>query len=123
LKQSLADPCIWYKQDAQQNLLLLVAVYVDDCIVAGTKDEVESFKTGVKRRFKITDLGPIKKHLGVWYEHKEDGDDQEYFRMTMEGYKDDILKDWKEVTGKDPRPGIIEDYEKVMVGPHYYVTQ
>jgi hypothetical protein len=104
LTQSLADPCIWFKQDSQQQLILLVAVYVDDCIVAGTKDEVESFKTGVKERFNITDLGPIKKHLGVWYEHIKDRSGQEYFRMTMEGYKNDILNDWKEITGKDPKP-------------------
>lgn len=104
LTQSLADPCIWYKHDENQQLVLLVAVYVDDCIVAGTKNEVESFKTGVKKRFNITDLGPIKKHLGVWYEHRKDNDGQEYFRMTMEGYKNDILNDWKEITGKDAKP-------------------
>eukprot|EP00980_Cylindrotheca_fusiformis_P029361 scaffold23450_cov211-Cylindrotheca_fusiformis.AAC.1 len=44
LTQSLADPCIWYKQDENYELLLIVAVYVDDCIVAGLKREIDKLK-------------------------------------------------------------------------------
>ena len=57
----------------------------------------------VRKRFNITDLGPIKKHLGVWYEHVKEGE-VEYCRMTMEGYKNDILKAWEETTDKDLKP-------------------
>ena len=103
LKQSLADPCIWYKHDENKRLILLVAVYVDDCIVTGTKSEVEAFKAGVKTRFKITEMGPIKKHLGVWYEHEKKAG-EESFRLSMESYKDEILNDWREITGKEPKP-------------------
>ena len=104
LTQSLADPCIWYRHDSDHNLTLLVAVYVDDCIVAGTKSEIDAFKAGVRKRFNITDLGPIKKHLGVWYEHKVTDAGREYFCMTMESFKEDILTDWKQLTGKEAKP-------------------
>ena len=103
LVQSLADPCIWYKHDQQGRLVLLVAVYVDDCIVAGPKTEVEDFKTGIRKRFKITELGKIKKHLGVWYEHCKDKNG-ECYKLSMEQYQQEILTDWKKVTGQDPKP-------------------
>ena len=103
LVQSLADPCIWYKHDQQGRLVLLVAVYVDDCIVAGRKTEVEDFKTGIRKRFKITELGKIKKHLGVWYEHCKDKNG-EHYKLSMEQYQQEILTDWKKVTGQDPKP-------------------
>ncbi len=94
LIQSLADPCIWYKHDQAGRPILLVAVYVDDCIVAGPKSEVEAFKTGVQKRFKITDLGKIKKHLGVWYDHCKDTSG-EYYKVLMKQYEEGILADWK----------------------------
>lgn len=52
-------------------------------LLAGMKDKVEAFKAGVRKQFNITDLGPIKKHLGVWCEHVKEAE-VEYFRMTME---------------------------------------
>jgi len=48
-------------------------------------------------------MGPIKKHLGVWYEHEKKSG-QESFCLSMENYKEDILKDWREITGKEPKP-------------------
>eukprot|EP00980_Cylindrotheca_fusiformis_P025459 scaffold13757_cov82-Cylindrotheca_fusiformis.AAC.1 len=103
LTQSLADPCIWYKQDENYELLLIVAVYVDDCIVAGLKREIDKLKVDVQKRFKITDLGPLKKHLGVWYERCNDSKG-EYFRMTMEKYQVDIISDWEQIVGKKCKP-------------------
>ncbi len=49
LKQSLTDPCIWYKHDTSNQLLLLVAVYVDDCIVVGTNSKLRPSKLESKR--------------------------------------------------------------------------
>ncbi len=52
----------------------------------------------------MTDLGPIKKHLGAWYEHKKKAG-QESFRLSMESYRKDTLKDWREMTSKEPKTG------------------
>lgn len=103
LVQSLADPCIWYKHDEKGSLLLVIAVYVDDCIITGKKADIEAFKADIQRRFKISDLGPIKKHLGVWYE-KFSGDDGEYFLLTMKKYQNDIVSDWERITGRKAKP-------------------
>ena len=99
LTQSLADPCMWFKSDKSGNLTLIVAVYVDDCIIAGLKPEIETFKADVQKRFKITDLGPIKKHLGVWYTKCAD-DRGEFYKLTMEKYQHDTVEEYEKATGK-----------------------
>ncbi|GAX17144.1 hypothetical protein FisN_UnNu082, partial [Fistulifera solaris] len=98
LKQCAADPCVWYKEENGETVLIIV-VYVDDCIVAGPKEQVEWFKTQIKKRFNIAELGPIKKHLGVWYERKCDAAG-EYYEVRMDDYKKAIVKDWKALYGE-----------------------
>ena len=55
LTKSLLDSCILYKQDWDGRLILIVAVYIDNCIIAGPKSKVDKFKVDVQERFKITD--------------------------------------------------------------------
>ncbi len=98
LKQCAADPCVWYKEENGEAVLIIV-VYVDDCIVAGPKEQVEWFKTQIKKRFNIAELGPIKKHLGVWYERKCDAAG-EYYEVRMDDYKKAIVNDWKALYGE-----------------------
>ena len=58
--QSKADPCVWYKwKDGK--LWLVVAVYVDDIVYAGPPEARKWFKEEVQKRFKISDLGVLKK--------------------------------------------------------------
>ena len=102
LKQCKADPCIWYKE-VDNKLVLVVAVYVDDCILAGKKKDIEVFKIDIQGRFRISDLGEIKKHLGVWYNKLRDHNGP-YYELSMKKYVDDIGIDWKGLTGKDPKP-------------------
>ena len=66
MKQSKVDPCIFYRKDEKTGeLILILSVHVDDVIVAGMNEYVEELKIKVKERFNITDLGQLKKHLGV----------------------------------------------------------
>jgi hypothetical protein len=67
------------------------------------KTEIDVFKNDVQTRFNISDLGLIKKHLGVWYERCKDKDG-EYFKMTMQKYQDDIVCDWEQITGATAKP-------------------
>ena len=99
--QSKADPCVWYKLK-DGHLWLIVAVYVDDIAYAGCNDARNWFKEEVQKRFKISDLGKLKKHLGVWYEKKCDNEGP-YYQLKMEKYQAELLQDWKELTGKEPR--------------------
>jgi Reverse transcriptase (RNA-dependent DNA polymerase). len=74
-------------------LVLMVVVYVeDDCTVCGTNEEmIKWWKEKRKTRFIISDLGPIKKHIGVWYEEREDEEGRNY-ELSMNNYCEDLIK-------------------------------
>ena len=57
-----------YKHDKTGVLKLIVAVYVDNVLVSGKEEEIHKFKMTFKKTYKFTDLGKLKKHLGMWYE-------------------------------------------------------
>lgn len=40
---------------------------MDDHILCGEKDAIEEYQKGIKKRFNYSDMGRLKKHLGVWY--------------------------------------------------------
>jgi hypothetical protein len=48
--------------------MALVVVYCDDCIVTGRGTSVDRIKAGISKSVKISDLGKLKRHLGVDYE-------------------------------------------------------
>ena len=97
--QSKVDPCIWYRLNEKNELVLVMAAYVDDIIIGGQPEEVNQFKNDVKKRFNISELGQLKKHRGVWYERKEDNLGL-YYEMTMEKYKTEIVQDYEGISGK-----------------------
>ena len=53
-KQSLTDPCIYVKHDSKDILILLV--WVDDMIL---------ISKALSQKFKMKDLGPISRFLGI----------------------------------------------------------
>ena len=67
-KQSAVDPCLLFKHDEYGELKLLIAIYVDDVLIAGKKEEIKNFKNEFRKIYKITDLGNLKRHLGIWFE-------------------------------------------------------
>ncbi|KAI2500145.1 Mitochondrial protein [Fragilaria crotonensis] len=77
MSQSEVDPCLYYWKDKAGNATLLAVVHVDDVALIGDKTNIEKFKTELKKRFNISDLGQLKKHLGVWYSGR---------RMTTEKF-------------------------------------
>jgi hypothetical protein len=106
--QSKTDPCVWY-MTRNDELWLIVAVYVDDIVYSGCQEARLWFKTEVQKRFKISDLGKLKKHLGVWYERKRD-EKGPYYQLTMQKYQNDLLNDWKARTGREPRRAATPGY-------------
>ena len=66
--QSQVDPCMLYKRDETGKLQLIVAVYADNVLISGKEKEIHKFKTTLKPKYKITDLGKLKRRLGIWYE-------------------------------------------------------
>ena len=108
MMQSKTDPCVWYKVK-DDKLWLIVAVYVDDIVYSGDEEARQWFKNEVQKRFKITDLGKLKKHLGVWYEKKRD-EKGPYYQLTMQKYQSDLISDWKARTGREPRRAATPGY-------------
>ena len=84
LTQSKTDPCVFYKLNSNDVLILIVSVTVNDCTITGTNDNIEWFMDGLeKKRFKITRDGVISKHLGVHYEWSTNADGKRYCKATM----------------------------------------
>ena len=63
-RKSEADPTVFYQQS--RLLMTLIAVYIDDCIIAGGNvSEIAKATHKLNKRFKLTDMGVICWLLGI----------------------------------------------------------
>jgi len=85
-KRFLSDPCVYIKKDENNNIKCLLAVYVDDIIVAGTSEEVNKTKSLIKENFEATDVGEVDYIIGIKFVKCKDG----YF-IHQKKYLEDIL--------------------------------
>ena len=99
LIQSKADPCLWLKKDEFGKIVFVVVCHVDDLIASGFQNEIDDFKSKIKTRFNLSELGTLTKHLGVWYERKKDKFGT-YYELSMDKYQSEILDDFENITGR-----------------------
>ena len=99
-EQSQVDPCLLFKRNEEGQVVLLIVCYVDDVLLSGTIEEIKKFKEQFKRKYKITELGNMKKHLGMWYEWNSD-EEGPYIKVTMDAMLEDIIYKYKETTGQE----------------------
>jgi hypothetical protein len=85
LKQCKTDPCLFCLFDEDGKLLVMVVVYCDDCIITGRSKWVTQIKIGITGQVKISDLGNLKRHLGVDYEWGCDAHGK-YIQSSMTEY-------------------------------------
>jgi hypothetical protein len=78
LQQCKTDPCIFYCRDNDGKVGLLMAAYIDDEILAGKRYAIEDVKRGLREHFTISDLGPLRRHLGVYYTKGENDEGPSY---------------------------------------------
>jgi hypothetical protein len=100
LKQSEADPCIFYKHSDEGQLIIILATHVDDTLLGGFKKEVGKFMDDFEKHLKIERLGMLKKHLGVWWEWLEDDQGETYLKATMPKMIREIHKTFQDAKGK-----------------------
>ena len=101
MKQSLADPCVFYKLNKNNELELIVSVTVDDCAVTGMEEDRKWFMNKLEERFKITRGGLLKKHLGVDYEWGVFRNGKAYCKATMDKKVDAIVDNYeKHINGE-----------------------
>ena len=93
---SKVDPCLFILREGGKEgpISGLVVNYVDDGIIAGTKAAIETIKGRIKEDFTISDLGPLKKHLGVNYKWKTD-ESGNYWEVQMKEFCEDMITDYK----------------------------
>ncbi|KAI2509134.1 GAG-pre-integrase domain [Fragilaria crotonensis] len=124
--QSLVDPCMYYWKDTKGRMTLMAVVHVDDVILVGSKKAIEEFKTKLKERFNISDLGKLKKHLGVWYDWSVDENGNVIIIAKMNKLEDEIVETYEKITGKEVKtydtPGYPNKYLSKNEGPTVNMT-
>ena len=142
LKQCKSDPCVFYREDdSSGELLLMIAVHVDDSLITGRQSEVTKLMDEFEKHLKIERLGPLKKHLGVWWEFCTDDDGEIFLKASMEKMRAEIISDFEKATGKEVKlfstpgyPGTtlethkgepvqLTDFRSVLGKLLYYVTK
>jgi len=83
VKESKIDPCLYFMKDKRGNVELLASTTVDDILIAGTTNARMEFKTILRKRFTITELGKLKKHLGVYYTLKYGNQGDPYYELRL----------------------------------------
>jgi hypothetical protein len=110
LTQSKTDPCMFIKRNNQGKVVLILAVYVDDTIITGSKKEVQKAYQLIKLKFVIDILGQLCKHLGIMWKWHKDKEENCYLEATMPHMIEDIVKLFTEVTGKQPKKAATPGY-------------
>ena len=88
LTQSESDPCLFYRFTSTAKLLVLV--YVDDLVVAGTNQQaIDQLKQSLKKKFKLKELGDLSWCLGIQITRSQSG---KQFALSQRKFIDDILK-------------------------------
>ena len=100
MKQSHSNPCVFYKQD-NGKLTLILAVYVDNTLLAGTEEEKHWIYQNVTEKYSIFKLGRLCKHLGIWYNWKTDNNGKTYVKMTMPKLVDNTVAKYQELAKED----------------------
>jgi hypothetical protein len=126
--QSLVDPCLYYWKNSNSEVTLMAVVHVDDVILMGTKNIIEKFKRELQKRFNISDLGKLKKHLGVWYDWKNDPATKEtYIVASMTKLESEIVETYEKLIGKNVKevdtPGFPNSYLSKNDGDAVMMTE
>ncbi|KAI2496491.1 GAG-pre-integrase domain [Fragilaria crotonensis] len=106
--------------------MTLMAVVHGYVILVGSKKAIEEFKTKLKERFNISDLGKLKKHLGVWYDWSVDENGNVIIIAKMNKLEDEIVETYEKITGKEVKtydtPGYPNKYLSKNEGPTVNMT-
>ena len=89
-KPSDSDPCIYIKTDEEGVPVCVVAVFVDDLLIAsGTLRAIQAVKDQFKNRFRMTDMGTLEWYLGMRITRHMDGTE---LWLTQDLYTTNVLK-------------------------------
>jgi len=89
-KRLYSDPCIYKKVNNKNKIICLLAVYVDDIIIAGTNLEIKNTINLIKNEFKIKEIGDVDFVIGIKFNKYKDG-----YVLHQKRYIIDILNKYE----------------------------
>ena len=107
ITQSQAVTCVFIKKVSDGTPLLVAACHVNDTQIAGTPAKIALFKSGVRERLKIKEMGIICKQLGITYSWKTESDGEPFVKVTMTNLIDEIIEIVEKNRGKPLKEHIV----------------
>jgi len=81
-----SDPCVYVKENKDNKIVCILAVYVDDIIITGKDEEINKTKKSIKDNFEATDVGEVDYIIGIKFVKCKDG-----YLIHQKKYLNDIL--------------------------------
>ena len=94
-----SDPCILFLVE-DKKLKVVMSTHVDDWMCSGSREDLDKLYQNVHKKYKITTLGHLKKHLGAHYDWKIKKSGEQYVIATMTKNSEEIVEYYEKVTGK-----------------------
>jgi len=85
-----SEPCVYIKKDRNNNIICILAIYVDDILIAGKNKEINKIREEIKSKFELSDIGEIDFIIGIKFVKCNDG-----YILHQSQYVDKILDEFK----------------------------
>ena len=101
LRQSEADPCLFYKKELSGKVRGVIVVYVDNCLIPGDPPFIKEMKEKLKSDFGVVEDGRLKKLLGVRYEWSNiDNPSDCKVTLSMSDKAEEIVNGYEKAVGR-----------------------
>ena len=72
-KRLVSEPCLYFRQDEEDNAICILSLYVDDLVIAGSDSAIiDRVKHQLGEKYSMKDLGVVNHILGCEARHDED---------------------------------------------------
>jgi len=68
-----SEPCVYALKDKYTNIICIIAIYVDDILIAGNRKIINKIKSKIKNKFDLSDLGDVDFIIGIKFIKCKDG--------------------------------------------------
>ena len=85
-KRLVSEPCLYIKENEEKKITCILAVYVDDILLAGNDKEIFKVKEEIKRSFNIKEIREVDFLIGIKFQKCSDG-----YIIHQRGYIRDLL--------------------------------
>ena len=84
MTRSKVDACLFYLKDSKGQVQLISSCHVDDTLLVGTRESIDLFKELLKKRFKLKEMGTLKKHLGLIYDWEKMSKARQWLKLPCQ---------------------------------------